>query len=246
MSLLAPPLMFLSFSLVLLEALVGMNLIPSYIVPPPHAWWAAFSSDPGMFIKALLETLSATAWGFAASLVFGVLGAFVFSLSPLVRRAVYPYLVFFQTVPIVAIAPLLVIWFGFGSPTVRVSTFIVSVFPILASTLSGLQSASRERLELFQAFRATPWQTTRYLLLPSSLPIVFSGARIGAGLAVVGAIVGEFIAGGGLGSLIDSARTQQRTDIVFVSLILSAFLGFFMVSLVDLTRLMLARWRPFF
>jgi len=165
------------------------------------------------------------------------------SSSDLARRAFYPYAVFFQTVPIISIAPLLVIWFGFGRPTVVASAAIVSVFPIIASTLLGLKSTEPALVDLFKLYSATGRQTLWMLKIPFALPQIFSGLRIASGLAVVGAIVGEFIGGGGLGSVVDSARTQQRIDRVFAAVLISSLLGIVLVGAVNVvSSLSLGSW----
>lgn len=240
----ALPLLFLILMIYALQLLVG-EVIPSYIIPSPQAMLDIFLNEFPTFMAAAMLTLKVTIEGFALSLIGGLTFAFVFSLSPTIRQAVYPYMVFFQTVPIVAIAPLLVIWFGFGPPTVRASAFIVSVFPVLASAMTGLELATRENRELFQVLKASRLQTLLKLSIPSAIPSIFAGLRVAAGLSVVGAIVGEFIAGGGLGSLIDSARTQQRTDMVFVAVLMSAIIGFLLVLWVDLLRHFVLNYRPF-
>jgi len=149
----------------------------------------------------------------------------------------YPYAIFFQTVPIIAIAPLLVIWLGYGLPTVVASSFIVSVFPVIASSVTGLMSTEPILLDLFRLMDASRLQTLFKLRLPAALPQIFSGFRIAAGLAVIGAIVGEFIAGSGLGGLVDASRNQQRVDRVFAAVLLAAILGIlFFATLALLTR----------
>jgi NitT/TauT family transport system permease protein len=154
-----------------------------------------------------------------------------------------PYATFFQTVPVIALAPVLVIWFGFGRPTVVASAFIVSLFPIIANSLLGLQSTDPLLLDLFKLYRASRFQTLWKLQWPASLPAIFGGLRIASGLAVIGAVVGEFIAGGGLGEVVDSARTQQRLDKVFAAVLLSSILGLLLVVLIDfISRLTLRSW----
>jgi len=146
-------------------------------------------------------------------------------------------------VPIISIAPLLVIWFGFGQPTVIASAAIVSVFPIIASTLLGLKSTEPALIDLFTLYSASARQMLLMLKIPFALPQIFSGLRIASGLAVVGAIVGEFIGGGGLGSVVDSARTQQRIDRVFAAVLISALLGAVLVGAVNLiSALTLGSW----
>jgi NitT/TauT family transport system permease protein len=155
------------------------------------------------------------------------------SASRFLKRAVYPYAIFFQTVPIIAIAPLLVIWFGFGRPTVVASAFIVSIFPIVASTLLGLESTDPALVDLFRLYSAGPVARMTKLRVPFALPQMFSGLRIASGLSVIGAIVGEFIAGGGLGAIVDAARTQQRIDKVFAAVLISAVLGLVMIAVIN-------------
>jgi NitT/TauT family transport system permease protein len=175
--------------------------------------------------------------------VFGIAAAVLLSSARWVERAFYPYAVFFQTVPIIAIAPLLVIWIGYGWRTVAVSAFIVSVFPVVANTLSGLLSTDPALRDLFRLYGAS-WAATLFKLsLPYALPSILTGLRIAAGLAVIGAIVGEFIAGGGLGGVIDVARTQQRVDKVFAGILLASALGLTLFLLVNLiSRIALRNW----
>ena len=178
--------------------------------------------------------------------IFG--GGFVAILCSFFKpaeKAFYPLAIFFQTVPIIAIAPLLVIFFGFGRPTVVVSSFIVSVFPIIANLILGLNSTPESWLDLFQIQNATRLQTLFKLKLPAAYTFIFSGLQISSGLAIIGAIAGEFVAGGGLGAMIDSARTQQRVDVVFASIILLSFMGLcFMIFWKIVSRLILQK-RPF-
>jgi NitT/TauT family transport system permease protein len=193
--------------------------------------------------QALLSTSAGSLAGFALSAVTGIAIAILLSSSRGVQRAFYPYAIFFQTVPLIAVAPLLVIWFGFGIETVIASAFVASVFPVIANTLSGILSTDPPLRDLFKLYGASPLVTLFKLRIPAALPQVFTGLRVSAGLAVVGAIVGEFIAGGGLGSVVDIARTQQRIDKVFAAVLLASLLGLGMFGLINLfSHLMLRRW----
>jgi NitT/TauT family transport system permease protein len=207
------------------EVLVGAGIIPKYLLPAPSQVLAVLIEDPGTFGGAILETAKASGLGLLISVVLGLLIALLLSFSSLIRKMFYPYAIFFQTVPIIAIAPLLVIWLGYGLPTVVASSFIVSVFPVIANSVTGLLSTEPIWLDLFQLMDASRFQTLFKLRFPAALPQIFSGFRIAAGLAVIGAIVGEFIAGTGLGGLVDTARNQQRVDRVFAAVLLAAVLG---------------------
>ena len=166
------------------------------------------------------------------------------SLSHWIEKALYPYATFFQTVPIVSIAPLLVIWFGFGLRTVVISAFIVSVFPVLANTFSGLRSTDPALVDLFKLYGASKKDTLFKLKLPFAVPQILTGLKISAGLAMIGAVIGEFIAGGGLGGVIDASRTQQRLDKVFAAVLLASFSGVLIVFLLNvIAKYFLKRWR---
>lgn len=236
------------FLLVLLSAweiCVDQQWIADYLLPSPRAIVVATIDNWSDIAAATLSTLGSIAWGLAFSSIVGIALAVAFFAIPLARRAILPFCIFFQTVPIIAIAPLLVIWFGFGAPTVRASAFIVSLFPILANTLAGLQQTDPLLKELFQLYKPTRWALVTKLQLPAALPYILAGMRIGIGLAVIGAIVGEFIAGGGIGSLIDSARTQQRVDLVFSGVLMSSILALFLIVLLDsIARAIMGR-RPY-
>ena len=238
-----PPLVPAVVIIAALEILVRAGVIKDFIVPPPSAVWASLVGDRAELLAGLLETATAATVGLVMSFVTGTLLAIALSASDILRRAVYPYAIFFQTVPIIAIAPILVIWFGFGQPTVIASAFIVSIFPIIASTLLGLQSTDPALLDLFKLYEATRFDHVVKLRIPFALPQIFSGLRIAAGLAVIGAIVGEFIGGGGLGSVVDSALPLQRIDRIFAAVLVSSALGLTIVSLVNLLSwLALRRW----
>lgn len=220
--------------------------LPSYIVPSPFQVLSTLIELRTDFYSATISTFTSALIGFLASAILGYILAVIFSFYSVLRSAILPLAVFFQTVPIIAIAPLLVIWFGFGERTVQVSAFVVSFFPVLASSLVGLASEDIQLLEMLKVYDANKIHIFWHLKIPSSWPFVFSGLRVSSGLAVIGAIVGEFVAGGGLGGLIDSGRSQQRVDIVFASIFLCSALGYILLLLVQLTSRLMQLNRPYF
>jgi NitT/TauT family transport system permease protein len=241
-----PPLVPLVIALALAEMAVRASWLPAYLVPAPSRVLRtlfATGHDRADLWGALGQTTLAAAAGFAISAVAGLVVAVALASAGWVQRAFYPYAVFFQTVPIIAIAPLLVIWIGYGTPTVVASAVIVSVFPVIANTLSGLLSTDPALRDLFRLYGATPTAALVKLRLPYALPNILTGLRVAAGLAVIGAIVGEFITGGGLGGVIDVSRTQQRVDKIFAGLLLSALLGIALFALINLlSRVLLRHW----
>lgn len=234
------PLVVVSF---VIEMLVRGGMVPSYILPAPSDVAGSLYDDWHEYSQGLYSTGISALVGLGISAFAGTVIAVLLSLSKVLRRAFLPYAVFFQTVPVIALAPVLIIWFGFGRPTVIASAFIVSVFPIIANSILGFESVEPRLYDLFRLHRASRIDVLCKLQLPSALPAIFSGLRIASGLAVIGTIVGEFIAGGGLGEVVDAARTQQRLDKVFAAVLLSSFLGLLLVFLIDLaSRLTLGSW----
>jgi NitT/TauT family transport system permease protein len=234
--------------LALWEGAVRVLQIPAFLLPPPSAVARSIVKEHALLAGALLTTTEGALAGFALSLVIGTLGGIVLSLSRVLERSLYPYTIFLQTVPIVAIAPLLVLWFGVGLRAVAVSAFIVSVFPIVANTLAGLKSVDPRLIDLFRLYGASRLDTLVKLRLPSAIASMTTGWRVAAGLAVIGTIVGEFVAGfsegsAGLGITILAAYRQLRTDLLFGAVLLAALLGLGLFAAVSTAaRLLLRRF----
>ncbi len=232
-----------------LEVLLATTQVPAYLLPPPSAVWNALLDHGPELTRATLQTSIAATSGLLASAVIGGLSAILLSAHPWIRRAFYPYAVFFQTVPIVAIAPMLVIWFGYGLKAIIASAFIVSIFPIIANTLSGLLSADPALRDLFRIYRASSLTTLLKLRIPGAIPHFLTGLRIASGLAVIGAIVGEFVAdtfqdGGGIGTAVEIAIKEQKTDKVFAAVLMASLLGLVFFSVVNgLSRWAMRHWR---
>ena len=239
-----PPLVPLVAVLAAAELAERLGWVEAYLLPPPSRIAASLAADWPELSDALANTAVASVAGFALSAVVGVAAAVGLASSAWVRRAFYPYAVFFQTVPIVAIAPVLVIWVGYGMPTAIASAFIVSVFPVIANALAGLLATDPALHDLFRLYGASPAATLFKLRLPVALPSILTGLRVAGGLAVIGAIVGEFIGGNGsLGDVITSALTQQRNAKVFAAVLLASLLGLALFGLISLaSRLALRNW----
>jgi NitT/TauT family transport system permease protein len=247
LALVLPPLVPLLVLTGATEVLVRTGVIRSFLVPPPSLVLLTlvdFSRpDAADLWRSAAQTAGAALAGFALSAAVGLLTAVALSSSAWVRRAFYPYAVFFQTVPIIAIAPLLVIWIGYGTPTVITSAFIVSVFPVIANALAGLVSTDPALRDLFQLYGAGPVAAMWKLRLPSALPSILTGLRVAGGLAVIGAIVGEFITMQGLGGVIQVSRQLQRVDKIFAGLLLAAMLGIGLFAAIGcVSRLSLRHW----
>jgi NitT/TauT family transport system permease protein len=237
-----PPAMPLLVATTIAEIVVRAGWVPAFLVPAPSSVLQAIFHDSRELWRATLDTAVASLIGFAFSVLLGCLIAIALSSAAWIQRAFYPYAVFFQTVPIIAIAPLLVIWFGWDR-TVVASAFIVSIFPVIANTLTGLLSTDPALRDLFRLYEAKRWAILFKLRLPFALPHILTGLRIASGLAVIGAIVGEFITGAGIGGAIMVSRQQNRVDKVFAGLLLASLLGIVLFMLINfVSRVALRNW----
>jgi NitT/TauT family transport system permease protein len=240
-----PPLFAFALLLAFFEAGASLGWINPALIPAPHAVLQALINERDAFQTAFVQTALATVAGFALAAAGGFALALLFSRFAGVRRAVLPFAIFFQTVPIIAIAPLMVIYFGFGWQTVMAASAVVSIFPVLANTLLGLESTDPGFVELMRVYGATPGQILWKVRLPAAYAPVYAGLKVAAGLSVIGSVAGEFVAGGGLGALIDSARTQQRIDIVFAALFLLSLLGLALIGMLQLLNRIINAYRPY-
>jgi NitT/TauT family transport system permease protein len=243
-----PPIVAGAAGLLLWELGVMLAKPPAYLLPPPSAIGRAAVTDLATLAGACITTGTSAAIGFVLSGIVGVLIAIVLSSSRLVERAFHPYAILLQTVPIVAIAPLLVLWFGVGTRAVTASAFIVSVFPVITNALAGIRSVDPALRDLFRLYGASRSAVLFRLELPSATFSIATGLRIASGLAVIGAIVGEFVAGfaegkPGLGIVVMTSYRQLRTDLLFAAVGCSALLGMLLFGLVSgVSHAVLRRW----
>ena len=206
--------------------------LPNYLVPKPLEVVNAIRANPARLFGALGITALEATGGLVSSIVFGVLIAIFFAQSRRVRQILYPYTILLQTVPIVAVAPLILNWFGAGLWQVMLIAFIICLFPIIANTTQGLISVDRNLRDLFAMHNASSAQVLWRLQLPHALPSLFTGIRISSGISVIGAITGELFASsnrvgeGGLGYSIIYANSQLQTDFLFALVLASSALGF--------------------
>jgi NitT/TauT family transport system permease protein len=216
------------------QSLSHWQIVSELIVPSPESVAQVLFQDFKTLMGAAGQTLMNSLKGLLIALLFVAPSSLLISRSQTLQKMFLPLAQFFQIIPLVAIAPLLVIWFGFGDPTVIASASIVSFFPLFANFLAGFSRRDQLLEDVFTVYAVPGWKKFFLLQLPLAAPFMMAGLKIGVGLCLVGAIVGEFIAGGGLGSLIDSARTQQRVDLVFAALIMTAMMGWLLLRFLSL------------
>ena len=239
------------FVVVLLAWHFGTKIfeVPAYILPDPLRVLSAGIEKRDNLFSAVRISAAEAGIGFIASVIGGVLVAFVLAQSAVIRRCMFPYTILLQTVPILAVAPLILMWFGSGLKSIVLIVFIICLFPIIANTTQGLISVDQNLLNLFRMSNASRAQMLFKLRFPHAIPNFFVGLRISSGLSVIGAFTGEMFASsaavgeGGLGYSIIYANSQLQTDYLFALVIACAALGScFFFSVVFFEWLFLHNW----
>jgi NitT/TauT family transport system permease protein len=241
------PLGVLALGIVAWDLVVRVKDIPPYVLPGPGLVFATLWSDRTLLLDSLMVTLATTLEGFGLALAGGVGLAVIFNQSRLIEYSLYPYAVILQVTPIVAIAPLLLIYLP-QPVAVLACAWIVAFFPVLANTTLGLSSVDRNLADLFALYGASRWQVLRRLKLPAAMPYILGGMKIAGGLSLIGAVVAEIAAGSagaGSGLAYRIAESGYRLNIprMFAALLLLSVAGiviFFTLSL--LSHLLLRRW----
>lgn len=244
-----------SLILILWEVGVRITDTPPYLLPGPLLVLQTLIQEWGVLFPSLLITFKITVVAFIAAIISGLLVAILFSQSKWIERSFFPYAVILQTTPIVAIAPLIILWVrqvvpGEGSTFVSlvICAWIVAFFPILANTTLGLNSADHNLINLFQLYKASRWKTLLYLRLPSALPYFLGGLRISGGLALIGAVVAEFVAGtggtqSGIAYQILMSSFNLQIPRMFAALFMTTILGVLIfVVLTVFSDLLLRNW----
>ncbi|MBP0462338.1 ABC transporter permease [Roseomonas sp. PWR1] len=230
------------------EAVVRVNGIPHYILPGPLLVGQTLLKDWGTLSTSLLITLKITFMALSVAAVLGLALAVLFAQSRIIEMSLFPFAVILQVTPIVAIAPLIIIWVNDVTLSLLICAWIVAFFPILSNTTVGLNSADHNLIDLFRLYRANRWQVLVRLLLPSALPYFLAGLRISGGLALIGAIVAEFVAGtggsaSGLAYRILEAGYQLQIPRMFAALVLVSGTGIaIFLALTLLSHLLLRKW----
>jgi NitT/TauT family transport system permease protein len=239
----------LLLALLLWELFTRLTDYPAFILPPPELVWDRFSQVliDGSLLHHVLITLQEVLLGLTLGVSAATVLGYLLAKSVTFERILSPYIVASQSVPVVAIAPLLIIWFGPGLASKVLICALIVFFPVLINTIVGLRSVPEELHDLMRSLQATQWQTMRYLEIPAAMPAILGGLRIGATLSVIGAVVGEFVgADRGLGFLVNVGRGQYDTALVFVavfSLIVMALSLYLLMVLIE-SRLLSWQKRP--
>jgi len=217
--------------------------VPPVVLPSPWSVAAAIYSYPQALLSESWITFLECVSGFFLAMAIGIPIAVIMTYSRLLNSMFYPLLVASQSIPKVALAPILLVWFGTGLESKLAMVFVISFFPIVVDTATGLRTTSPELLELARSLQSSRLQTFTKIQLPSALPFIFSGAKIAVTLAVIGAVIGEFIgANEGLGNLLLVANSQMNTSLAWAALIVLSALGMILYASVVLAERILMPW----
>jgi NitT/TauT family transport system permease protein len=232
---------------------LSLNEDNRFLLPAPGQVLAALRDNSDTLAHAALNTTEGALLGFALATTVSFALALGLSLSPLVRVSLYPYLMILQMTPVIVFAPILVLWVGPGLKSVTIITFLICLFPLVVNTTQGLISTDRNLVDLFRMYKARRWQEIFLLRMPAALPYFFTGLRIAAVLAPIGALVGDYTAGssagdgGGLGFQAIIYSSQAKYPALFATAAVTCMLGFIFVSAVlGLSWLALRKWHDSF
>lgn len=238
----------IALALVLLGAWQGLVMllkVPSYIIPTPSAVVGALVTGfrQKLYWPHIAATLSAMVSGYVIGVVAGAVTGALFAEFRALERIVYPYLVSIQSIPKIALAPLFVMWFGYGIGSKVVMVALICFFPMVVNTMTGIRSTLQDRIDIVTTMTATRWQLFWHVKLPSAAGAIFAGLQVSVVLALIGALVGEFVGSdAGLGNLIEASQAALDTTGMFAVLVLLSLIGIFATSLVRLAHRRFVFW----
>lgn len=239
---------FLSFAALIIgwELAVRVLRVPEYILPMPSVFFARVYESRALLWDHMLVTGGEVLMGFGLATVISIPLGLVIALTPSLERAFYPIIVFFQLIPKIAIAPLLIVWFGFGVFPKIFLTFLLCFFPTLVNSMAGFKAIDPRILYITRSMGASSWQTFRYVRVPSALPYIFAGLAVSIVFAVTGAIVGEFVgANAGLGYLLLRGSSYLDTALMFAVLVILSIMGLVLSYSITFLQNMIMPWIRF-
>jgi len=237
------PALLLAVLLVAWWVFAAREVVPNYLVPTPGQVWETLTGQWSFLMRNSLVTLWETVLGFVLAAFIGLATAVMIAYSKTMEKALYPIVLFAQVIPKIAIAPLLIVWFGFGLTPKIILAVLIAFFPVVISGVAGLRSTDPELLDLSATMGASPWQTFRKIRFPNSLPHLMAGLKVAVTLAVVGAVVGEFVgATEGLGYVLLVANGNLDAPMLFADLFLMSAIGIALFAVIEATEALLIPW----
>ncbi len=240
---LIPPLTFVAI-VGLWSASIQIFKIPAYLLPAPGAVFQRLITDAGMLWLNAKVTLTEIVLGFGLTVVTAIPLGLVIALSPLAKQTLYPPIMLLQLVPKIAVAPLFLVWLGFGMESKVLLTVLMTFFPLLLASISGFQILDQRLLYLTQSMGASTWHTFRYLRFPAALPVIFSGVKTSATIAATAAIVAEFVgANQGLGYVLLRGTSTLDIELTFAVLVVLTLIGIVINYAVELAEWLMTPWQ---
>ena len=240
---LLPPLTFVAI-IAIWAAAVRLFDIPAYVMPGPGLVFSRLVEEYPQLWSNSIVTVTEIVWGFGLTIVTAIPVGLVIALSPLAKQVVYPPLMFLQLVPKIAVAPLFLVWLGFGIESKVLLTVLMTFFPLLLASVSGFQILDNRLLYLTQSMGASSWQTFRYLRLPAALPVIFSGIKTSATIAATAAIVAEFVgANKGLGYVLLRGTSTMDIGLTFAVIAVLTFIGIAINYIVEFAEWAMTPWQ---
>jgi NitT/TauT family transport system permease protein len=237
------PIVFLALLIVIWDVTIRIFRIPAYQIPTPQSVIVTLWADWPYLLTQAVPTTVATIEGFLLAAVFGIAAAVLIASSRTVESYVYPLLVFSQSIPKIAIAPLFVVWFGFGILPKVLSAFLLGFFPVVVSAVQGFKSVEPDMLDLARAMEASRIQVFRMIRFPHAMPAIFAGLKISITLAVVGAVVGEFVgSNSGIGFVLQRSIGTFEMPTMFAALFVLALIGVLLFWIVDVIERFAVPW----
>ena len=225
-------------------AAVAILKVPSFLLPPPQDVLPRIWEGRQSLFNHSMITIQEILLGFGLSVVTAIPLGLLIALSPIAKRMLYPLLVFIQLVPKIAIAPLFVVWMGFGLTSKVMLTLLLTFFPLLLASIAGFQILDQRLLYLTRSMGATTWQTFRYLRFPAALPVIFGGLKTSATIAATAAIVAEFVgSNNGLGYILLQGTANLDTTLVFAVLFLLTIIGLALNTIVEVVEYVMTPWQ---
>ncbi|MBI2846797.1 MAG: ABC transporter permease [Chloroflexi bacterium] len=238
-----PPAGIILTALILWEVVARATRVPRWLLPTPTDIGSAMASSWELLLKHTWVTFQEVALGFAVSLIVGIGLALAIAYSKVVERGMYPFVIASQTIPIIAIAPLLLIWFGYGLVPKVIVVALICFFPIVVNMVDGLRSVEPEMLNMMRTLGAVRWQLFTKVQIPASLPFLFSGTKIAIAVSVIGAVIGEWVgASAGLGYFMVRSASQFLTARVFAAIFILSVMGVLLFAAVAISERYILPW----
>ena len=241
-----PSIFFVIVVLIIWDVLVKINDVPSWLLPSPSEIFKAMLDNARILTSHTITTLIEVILGFVIALFVGLFLSSAITLSSTIEKSFYPFIIASQTIPIIVIAPMLLVWVGYGLMPKIIVVALISFFPIVVNTVDGMKSIDIDLEKLFRTMGASNWDIFRKIRIPNSLPYMFSGLRVAISISVIGAVIGEWVGSSeGLGYLMIRSKPQFQTELVFAAIFILSIMGIILFFGIGLVEKLCIPWNNF-